>query len=148
MTRDDMILLADTVARAHGVDPALVKAVCHYESANWQTWATRFEPRFFERYIKTMKGISISEMHARATSWGLMQVMGQVAREYGFAGRFLAELCDPATGIEYGVRKFGRELARNSGDIRKTLLAYNGGGDAGYPARVLAYVDSYRIETA
>jgi Transglycosylase SLT domain len=38
-----------------------------------------------------------TESRARAFSWGLMQVMGQVAREHGFTGA-LASLCDPLSG--------------------------------------------------
>jgi len=38
-----------------------------------------------------------TESRARAFSWGLMQVMGQVAREHGFTCA-LASLCDPLSG--------------------------------------------------
>jgi len=31
-----------------------------------------------------------------------MQVMGQVAREHGFEGKFLSALCDPALGLDIG----------------------------------------------
>lgn len=38
-----------------------------------------------------------------ANQWGVMQVMGGVAREVGFKGSFLTELCDPEVGIESAV---------------------------------------------
>ncbi len=59
-------------------------------------------------------------------SWGLMQVMGAVAREYGFSGRFLSQLCDPAVGLEYGCRHLSILLKRH-GTIRAALSAYNSG---------------------
>jgi len=44
-----------------------------------------------------------TELLFQQTSWGLMQIMGAVARERGFRG-WLTELCDPATNLEWGCR--------------------------------------------
>ncbi len=74
---------ARTAAEARGLDPALVCAVCHHERANWKQWAVRYEPGFYEKYVEKMVGISATEKTMRATSFGLMQIMGQVARELG-----------------------------------------------------------------
>jgi len=76
-------------------------------------------------------------------SWGVMQVMGQVAREFGFKEPSLTELCDPATGIEFGCRILAARLARSKGDVSAALLAWNGGADANYPAEVLARKRNY-----
>jgi len=70
-------------------------------------------------------------------------VMGQVAREFGFREASLAELCEPAAGIEFGCRILAARVARAKGDIPAALLAWNGGDDANYPAEVLARKRNY-----
>ena len=92
-----LIALAGKAADAQLLDPALVCAVVEQESA-WNPWAMRYEPLFFSKYVAglyTNNKISATEAYARGFSWGLMQVMGQVAREAGFDSLFLAALCDP-----------------------------------------------------
>jgi hypothetical protein len=96
----DLIALARAAAAAHELDPALVCAVVEQESA-WDTHAIRYEPGFRTRYVAPL-GLPPSEEVARSISWGLMQVMGQVAREHGFGGKFLSALCDPAVGLDIG----------------------------------------------
>jgi soluble lytic murein transglycosylase-like protein len=90
-----------------------------------------------------MKGLSETEKQMRACSFGLMQIMGQTAREYGFTGTFLTELCDPDSGVKLGCTKLKRELDRHNGYVTGALLAYNGGGDANYPVRVMANYKGY-----
>lgn len=93
MTRAELEALAVETALEFGIEPALVCAVITNESS-WKTDATRFEPAFFNRYISHMTGLSDEEKKNRATSFGLMQIMGQVAREQGFDGP-LTDLFDP-----------------------------------------------------
>src|SRR5712692_9451618 len=85
-----------------------------------------------------------TEAAARALSWGLMQVMGQVAREAGFAGASLAELCDPAAGLEVGCRVLAHKLAAAEGNVTRALLLWNGGGNPAYPQQVLDRAKKYR----
>jgi len=83
----EIIHLARSIAAAHALDPALVCAVIEQESA-WNPWAVRYEPGFLSRYVAplyTAGKLSATETYTRSMSWGLMQVMGQVAREFGFA---------------------------------------------------------------
>src|ERR1700737_5169749 len=92
-----------SIVAAPGLQPALVCAVIEQESA-WNPWAVRYEPGFLSRYVAplyTAGKLSATEAYTRSMSWGLMQVMGQVAREFGFAANSLPELCDPATGMEF-----------------------------------------------
>ena len=84
-----------------------------------------------------------TEARARAFSWGLMQVMGQVAREHGFADASLASLCDPAVGLEIGCRIFAAKLAAAEGNFPRALLLWNGAGNRDYPAAVLARAAHY-----
>jgi soluble lytic murein transglycosylase-like protein len=101
----ELVALASRAAGAHALWPELVCAIVEQESA-WNPWALRYEPAFYERYIApfltarrldrpdsrlaalTSPGIpdDPTESRARAFSWGLMQVIGQVAREHGFTG--------------------------------------------------------------
>ena len=146
----EIIDFARHIARELGLDPALVCAVIEQESA-WNPWAVRYEPGFLSRYIAplyTAGKLSATEAYTRAMSWGLMQVMGQVAREFGFKDAPLSELCDPATGIEFGCRILAARLARAKGDVPSALLAWNGGADENYPAEVLARKRNYSSRPA
>ncbi len=141
----EIIDLARHVAAAHGLEPALVCAVVEQESA-WNPWAVRYEPGFLSRYVAplyTAGKLSATEAYTRSMSWGLMQVMGQVARESGFAGQSLTELCDPETGLEFGCRILAAQLARARGDVAAALLAWNGGANSNYPSEVLARTRNY-----
>ena len=106
----------------------------------------RYEPGFLSRYIAplyTAGKLRATEAYTRAMSWGLMQVMGQVAREFGFKEASLSQLCDPATGIEFGCRILAARLARAKGEVPAALLAWNGGANDNYAAEVLARKRNY-----
>src|SRR5579863_3871720 len=100
MPTDELIALARSTAAKHSLDGALVCAIVEQESS-WDTYAIRYEPAFRSRYVAPL-GLQMTEEVARSISWGLMQVMGQSARERGFAGKFLSSLCDPANGLAAG----------------------------------------------
>ena len=145
IVQPELIELARRIAASHGIDPQLVCAVIEQESA-WNPWAVRYEPGFLSRYIAplyTAGKFSATEAYTRAMSWGLMQVMGQVARESGFDEASLAELCDPVTGIDFGCKILAKRLARSKGDVSAELQAWNGGADANYSAEVLARTRNY-----
>jgi soluble lytic murein transglycosylase-like protein len=139
-------VLAHRAADAHALWPELVCAIVEQESA-WNPWALRYEPEFYGRYVapQVARGVidDVTESRARAFSWGLMQVMGQVAREHGFASESLASLCDPAVGLEIGCRVFAAKLAAAEGNVTRALLLWNGAGNQDYPAAVLARTAHY-----
>src|SRR5690348_850750 len=93
----ELIALARAAAERHHLNAQLVCAVIEQESG-WNAWAIRYEPAFYERYVAPQRTsgalTSDTEARARAFSWGLMQVMGQVAREHAFASASLASLCE------------------------------------------------------
>lgn len=130
--------LARDIAVAHGLQPELVCAVCEQESG-WNNWAIRFEPAFKAKYVDPL-GLSPTEGTARSFSWGLMQLMGEVARELGYKDN-LAKLCDPATGLEWGCRLLVKKLEGSS--VHDGLQRWNGGGSAVYADQVLARVAKY-----
>lgn len=129
------------MATAAGLDPALVCAVCEKESS-WRPSATRFEPAFLENYVEKLK-LDPTESHGRATSWGLMQIMGEVAREEGYTGAFL-NLLQPTIGLQAGIFHLSRYLKEANGNVEKALLHWNGGGNKEYPASVLALKPKYQ----
>ncbi len=147
MTREQLIALARETAAAHALDAEIVCAVCEQESS-WNPWAIRYEGGFFQRYVipewRANRVPSYTEAQARAISWGLMQVMGQTAREHGFTSAHLSELCEPATGLAIGCRVLAHKLAAAEGNVARALLLWNGGGDAAYPDHVLARAEKYR----
>jgi soluble lytic murein transglycosylase-like protein len=141
-TKESRIALATKYAAKHGLDPAIVAAVCEQESG-WSPWAVRFEVGFLHNYVKPANPVSPTTMELmKATSFGLMQVMGLVAMELGWRGYFLTELCDPDIGVDYGCRKLQKCFATH-GDPEPSLRAYNGGGNASYASQVLARVSKY-----
>ena len=76
-----LVQMAERAASAEGIPAALVCAVVEQES-NWNTWAIRYEPLFFAKYVAplyTNNKVGATEAYARGMSWGLMQVMGQTA---------------------------------------------------------------------
>jgi soluble lytic murein transglycosylase-like protein len=129
MTQDDLI---KDVADSFKLPTNLVQAIVLIES-NGNTWAVRYEQDFYARYVRgreyeTYPGCSrITEGHMRACSFGLMQVMGQTARESGFKGTFLTELCDPKEGLHWGCRYLERQISRYGGDLESAVAAYNAG---------------------
>ena len=155
----DLLALAHHAAQAHALWPELVCALIEQESS-WNHWAVRYEPAFYKRYIEPQLALPAgenansrpraqraplgdTEARARAFSWGLMQVMGQTAREHGFSGRSLAQLCDPATGLDVGCRVLAAKLAAAEGNVIRALLLWNGGGNRSYPDAVLARTHRY-----
>jgi len=135
-----LIALTRKAAAMQSLDPALVCAVVEQESS-WNTWAMRYEPAFFAKYVAnlyTNNKITASEAYARGFSWGLMQVMGQVAREFGCDAAFLSALCDPELGLAVGCKVLRKKFDAMDGDVTRGLLAWNGGGNPAYANQVLA----------
>lgn len=143
MTQQELEQLAANEAARQQLDPALVKSVCQHESS-WNPGATRFEPAFFNRYVSPMKGLTADEMRLRATSLGLMQIMGQTAREQGYDDPLPNLLASPADQVAQGCEKLARCLEATGGDVERALLRYNGGLAPEYPGLVLQYYDGYR----
>lgn len=134
---------ADIIAREaykNGLPPELVTAIIAVESSGNPT-ASRYEPGFYERYILPLADDGLTrppdttratERRHRATSWGLMQVMGQVARELGYTGD-LPALVYPATNIMFGCKLLAQLAKTYAGRPDKwaaVASAYNGGRGA------------------
>ena len=89
------------VAREHGVDPTLVKAVALVESG--------FNPK------------AVSSKGAK----GLMQLMPATAKQYG-----ISDLHDPYQSLKAGAAHLRDLLDQYDGNITLALAAYNAGSGA------------------
>lgn len=91
----------------------------------------------------TLIGDPDQEFWAQRASFGLLQIMGAVAREQGFVGPYLTELCDPVLNLSLGCAKLADLLLWANGNLTQALCAYNGGkgGNSVAPFRNQAYAD-------
>lgn len=90
----------------------------------------------------TLAGDRDQEWWAQQASWGLMQCMGAVLREYGYADPFIpAIVCDVGKQIEIGARHLGRQIKRHG--LHGGISAYNAGSptraNEHYVQRVLKF---------
>jgi soluble lytic murein transglycosylase-like protein len=123
--------LVKKYAEEFKVDPLIAQAIIHVESAE-NTYATRFEPNWkyfhqIDRFCKTVSPpitFDTERVHQQM-SWGLMQVMGSVAREHAFSGH-LTMLCEPEYGIKYGCKQLARVRRASYTDLDQ-IAAYNAG---------------------
>lgn len=162
-----------TAATRHGLDACILAALVVKESSG-DPLAIRHEPRFpylwnvmewepFRRITEEERvrakppddfsapvGVSVAtEWASQRTSWGLCQVMGSVARQHGFRGRFLSALCEPTLGAEYGARHLALLMARY--DAMSALSAYNAGkptdaNEESYVRPILRWAEEFRRE--
>lgn len=139
-----------TTAASFKLDPDLVAAQVHVESGG-DPWAWNPEPayRYFWdvkkrapfRAVTTLEilsetppmdfpcllGDNDQEWWAQQASWGLLQLIGAVAREHGFRGNYLSELCDPVLNLTLGCKHLSELLDWAKGNTTQALAAYNGG---------------------
>jgi hypothetical protein len=117
-------------AEKHDLNTELVAAIIMTESSG-KPKAFRYEHHYKWLYkvSENAKRLQISvdvEEYYQKCSWGPMQVMGAVAREFGFVGG-LQDLLDSPLGIEYGCRKLAWCLDKYNGDWNDAAAAYNAG---------------------
>lgn len=155
-------------ASRHGLDPQLLCAQVLVES-DGNTYAWNPEPRYGYLWnVRTnapfrpvsrieltsevppidfpmLAGDRDQEWWGQQASWGLLQVMGAVAREKGFTGPYLTQLIEPAIGLEYGCRVLAGLLVWSGGNVERALAGFNaghGGADGpvgrAYAAKVLS----------
>jgi len=149
MSTDELI---QRIAGHYALPFPLVKAIIQVESGNdFHAW--RAEPPY--RYLVDVRtrrpfrkltaeetvsetappdfpyflGLSSrdTEWWGQQSSWGSMQIMGAVAREYGYTGHFPG-LCT-IKGVEFGCEHLSRLVKRYAlgRDLRPAIAAYNAG---------------------
>jgi hypothetical protein len=133
--RDEIERVADSFA----LPPALLAGIIQEES-RFEPWAARVEPHYKRKAIvqsgarnwsKRYRNLPTyeTELDDRSRSFGLMQVMGQLAREQGFASRYLSEMHLPMNAVTHGAKRLRELLDRYRGDTLSAISAYNQGNN-------------------
>jgi soluble lytic murein transglycosylase-like protein len=152
ISKEDVLAAAVEKSKEHGIELELILAFIEVESS-FYPFAFRFEPKW--RVARTDDQIrqvalhnNLSESTERIelmSSFGVMQVMGEVARELGYTGR-LTDLFDPVYGIQYGCLKLKKCLEKYPNNQDDAIAAYNAGvptmTGGGYKNQ--AYVDAIK----
>jgi hypothetical protein len=109
------------------------------QESNGYPWAIRYEPAF-NKWLKERVSLETSnynghvskdtELIMRSCSFGLMQILGQTAREVGFKPAYLTELCDPGVNI-YWCTKFlylkEQRFIKHERGKEAVIASYNAG---------------------
>jgi len=127
---DDLLALVDRYSAQFSLDKNLVKAICKTESG-WISYRTKYEKNWNYLYLplrySQALGIDLAtECMMQSCSWGLMQIMGSVAREQGLDD-YIPKLCLPEVGLLYGCKKLAI-LSNKFKNMSDTVSAYNQGG--------------------
>jgi hypothetical protein len=129
----------DSVARKHHLPVALLAAIVQEES-QFNAFAVRTEPSYLKKKLVIRQARKWSrdhggiptyetELYLRATSMGLAQPMGEVAREQGFRARFLSELIMPFNSLDEGAKLLQSKLRKYKSDTLSAISAYNQGSN-------------------
>lgn len=121
--------LIKRVAKRHGLDPEWVAAIVQKESAavkdrvryekNWKYWHN------IPIHARRIGITEESERQMQMFSWGIMQVMGSVARQWGFS-EGLQNLSDWEKNLEYGCKHLAN-MKKRFPTGRDWISAYNAG---------------------
>jgi soluble lytic murein transglycosylase-like protein len=140
-------------AREHGVDANLLEALVVTESSG-RADAFRFEPKYYDRYLKNNPEYAGEIPRRVASSYGLVQIMLPTARALGFKQQ-PEYLFVPTVNLYFGAKELARLITWAGGDIPKALEGYNGGtGSVGslqtqrYAAKVIKKWDEIAEEHA
>lgn len=132
LDRSKIESMAKSIAMFNGVDQDLVIAIIEVESA-FDHLAIRYESHYKwlfkpEEYAVKCRISKDTEEVMQKCSFGLMQVMGAVARELGHE-RSLLELLQPEISIKYGCLKISELMMRYMSEA-DVISAYNQGSPA------------------
>lgn len=145
------INLIKSLAPQYKLPWELVAAIVWTES-NCNTWAYRYEPQY-KYLLGSEETLTATERAGQMISWGLMQVMGGVAREHGFKGWF-PMLCEPTVGLTYGCLHLAKFKTRYPSSWSDVIASYNAGRpvfrdgaymNQGYVDKVLARWESFDL---
>jgi hypothetical protein len=154
MKAQEVYDITKKLAPGYSFDPILITAICEQESS-YNPQAVRLENGFLVRYLsKSTLSPIIKALFA--TSFGLMQCLGQSLREIGYITNPSAIvntvqqldlfLGNPAFQIEWGMKWLDQKRKHAGDDPESFLQAWNGGGDAQYSRKVLDRFERLKIE--
>lgn len=136
---EELITLA---ANKHNIPFENVAAIIWQESKG-NPLAHRYEDEFYQRYLESKSREQLlghvpahiptlaTEKRDRAYSWGLMQVMGQTARENGFKEDNLPALLDIEKNLETGCAFISKLVTKYNNNWDAVYKAYNGSSSYG-----------------
>ena len=125
----------------------LLRAQVLVESSG-QSDAFRFEPAYYQQYIKGHPAKGLAYGPLAACSYGLLQILLETAIEQGFTGR-PEQLFDPEIGLRVGAAELVRLwtlVGKTPESYRHALALYNGGQslrvvpESIWPSAVVRYV--------
>lgn len=127
-------------AKEFDLDPLLVEAIVLTESSG-NTDAFRFEPTFYNRYLKPKKMYPGQNPRRISSSYGLLQIMLPVAHERGFPSANPPEtLFIPEVGLHWGCRHLRFLVdwangfdATDQQKLEAVLASFNGGRGSNKP---------------
>lgn len=130
--------LIEVQAQNFGLDPDLLEAQVLMESGDSPT-AFRWEPAFWATYLVDRPAAIWGPLGA--CSYGLLQILGQVALERDFHG-LPQDLFVPGTNLYLGAKHLAWLRRQVDGDLHAALAAYNGGleGNQRAPFRNQGYL--------
>jgi len=120
--------------------PASLLAAFIQEESQFDPFAIRTEPHYLKKrkviaeartWSRKHRGVPTfqTELFLRASSMGLMQPLGQVAREQGFKQRFLSALIEPYHSLDEGAKHLREKIIKYRGDTLSAISAYNQGNN-------------------
>lgn len=133
----------EAAAATYNLDPDLVEAVVQQESSG-RWFAYRYEPKFFERYLRNKPEYRDADPREVSASYGLMQVMFTTARENGYTGPAW-DMFKPEVALDNGCKHLAKQLKwansiyqglearRVTAVTASALAAYNGGRGGNEP---------------
>jgi hypothetical protein len=141
-----------SIATAEDVYPSLLQAIVCAES-NGDAIACRTESSYLKNAVvdreakvtsKKFNGVpsELTERYFRSTSFGLTQIMGQVARENGFTDQWLTMLLHPEVNLSLAC-KILRTRLNISKSLQHAIGMWNGGPGITWPTKsktIQAYV--------
>lgn len=113
----------EVAANAHGIDADLLEAVVWQESS-YHADAFRFEPAFWERYLKANPAYADKNPRRVSSSYGLAQIMYPVAVDHGFT-KEPEYLFLPTVNLDLAASILAGLLKKYS--PMDALASYNGG---------------------
>ena len=149
----DLDLIFCTIAKKYRLEKTLIKAMAIVESA-LDVRAYRYEPMFWERYLKNNDAWKDKDPKIVSASYGLMQLMFTTAWQLGFRGQ-AEDLYNPVINVELGSKLMRQLIAviNSSSNISLwpfdiALARYNGGSRGNPQAdgslRNQSYVDKVK----
>lgn len=129
MKREELLPMIEAAAAKEGINPKIVEAIVMAESGG-NEMAIRFEGQYIylhtpEAHAARLGSTIETEKTLQKFSWGLMQPMGAVLREYGFLPPLPMALA-PEVSLQYGVKHF-RKFLEKYNDLEKAVSCYNAG---------------------